>query len=241
MRECPSNDFPRAVSRLRRLTRLLRPALAGIVVVAAGHAVQEVGSRGIGELLSIPITTTLCAAIAVDDPCAARMSSAAAVRPTASERATAAPSTADTPRWTGDELALPSGYNRWVLVGSSVGLGYSEAASGHESFHHVYLAPASYVHFREEGTFPEGTMLALEIREPAARVAPARQGSFAGRRLAVEIALKDSKRFKEGWAYFDFGDGRPAARALTGGRCEACHRQHGATDHVFTQFYSGLR
>jgi hypothetical protein len=241
MREWPTNDFARTAPRVRRLARLLRPALAGVVVVAAGHAVQEIGAWGIGELVSVPIATTLCAAIVVDDPCAARMSSDAASRPTDSERAAAAPATADSPRWSGDELMFPDGYNRWVLVGSSVGLGYSEAASGHESFHHVYLAPASYAHFREKGTFPEGTMLALEIREPAARVPPARQGSFAGPRLAVEVALKDSRRFKEGWAYFDFGDGRPAARPLTGRRCEACHRQHGETDHVFTQFYSGLR
>ena len=84
-------------------------------------------------------------------------------------------------------------------------------------------------------------MLALEIREPAARVSPAKQGSFSGRRLAVEIALKDTARFPEGWAYFDFGDGRPTARPQASGRCESCHRQHAETDHVFTQFYSGLR
>jgi hypothetical protein len=236
MRENPGNDFARTPQRFGRTRRWLRGSCAALVVVGAANAVQQAGPSEVGGLLVVP-SLPLCAAVAGTDPCAGESAAAA----DSAIPAAAAAAAADLPRWSGNQLALPVDYPRWVAVGSSVGLGYSEAASDHDAFHLVYLAPHAYDQFRAKGTFPEGTMLALEIREPASRVAPARQGTFAGRRLAVEIALKDSKRFPEGWAYFDFGDGRPTASPLKSGGCESCHRKHGATDHVFTQFYSGLR
>jgi hypothetical protein len=57
------------------------------------------------------------------------------------------------------------------------------------------------------------------------------------------MAVKDSKRYPGGWAYFGFGRGGPGstARPFPPERCQQCHAAHGARDNVFTQFYPLLR
>lgn len=141
-------------------------------------------------------------------------------------------------------LLRPKGYRRWVFVGASLGLSYSEG--GHEDgpgdFHHVYLRPESYEAFRRTGRFPDQTVLVLELHRAAQKVSPSRHGLFEGQRIALEAAVKDAGRFPEGWAYFSFGDGSAAAaKPFPRGDCFDCHRRHAASDNVFVQFYPVLR
>lgn len=141
-------------------------------------------------------------------------------------------------------LILPDGMDRWVLVGTSLGLGYTDPTDRRGGmFHQVYLAPWVYQEERRNGRFPPGTIFALVAAPPRARVAPARQGVYAEAPVRVELAVKDPARFTEGWAYFDFGAGVPGAtaRPLPSARCAHCHAEHGARDHVFVQFYPRLR
>ena len=140
-------------------------------------------------------------------------------------------------------LKRPEGYERWVFVGASLGLSYSEHArpSGSDTFHHVYLDPGAYAHFARTGTFPDPTMLVLEIHRRADRGEPARQGYFEGKRLAVEVAVKDSEHLEDGWAYFDFSNGKTESSAFARHQCYSCHVEHAADDNVFTQFYPVLR
>lgn len=157
-----------------------------------------------------------------------------------------APSGGDGPSYTATgELLLPADLEGWVTVGSSVGLGYSgrEAGAEGELFHTVLLEPDAYATYRRSGRFPDGTMLALVIRVPAERLAPARSGRVAGALAAVEMAVKDSARFPGKWAYFDFGlrGAGASARAQPRQSCEACHARHGAHDNVFVQFYPLLQ
>lgn len=138
-------------------------------------------------------------------------------------------------------LIPPVGHERWVLVGASLGLGYaaSRPAEGPGAFHRVYLEPRSFDAYLETGAFPEGTMLVLEIYRAATGAPPRRQGFYEGERLAVEVAVKDEGRFPGGWGYFDVTGGPAAPFAPS--RCQSCHADHAATDHVFTQFYPRLR
>ncbi len=148
------------------------------------------------------------------------------------------------PRYAADgRLQRPEGYERWVSVGASLGLSYSEHArpSGSDTFHHVYLDPAAYAHFARTGSFPDPTMLVLEIHQRAERGAPARQGYFEGDRLAIEVALQDSSRFADGWAYFDFSDGKTVSEPFDKQQCYSCHLEHAEDDNVFTQFYPVMR
>jgi hypothetical protein len=56
------------------------------------------------------------------------------------------------------------------------------------------------------------------------------------------VALKDHDKFDEGWAYFDFANGsKKTSTAFPKGSCFSCHKEHGADDNVFTQFYPVLR
>jgi hypothetical protein len=149
------------------------------------------------------------------------------------------------PRYTADgALRRPEGVDRWVAVGTSLGLGYSDRTKGGPGmFHRVYLEPAAYAAVRRTGRFPAGTMLALSLAPAAARVPPARDGVFADRAVQLKVAVKDPGRFQGGWAYFDFDTAPPGAtaRPLPPERCERCHAEHGAGDHVFVQFYPLLR
>jgi Cytochrome P460 len=139
-------------------------------------------------------------------------------------------------------LHRPAEVERWVLVGTSLGLGYSDATeAGPGMFHRVYLEPTAYDHYVRTGGFRDGTMLALVIRRPAQRVPPSRAGWTEGDLAAVELAVKDPGRFPGGWAYFDFGRAAPTARALPPERCARCHAEHAARDNVFVQFYPQLR
>jgi hypothetical protein len=149
------------------------------------------------------------------------------------------------PRYAGDgALILPDAVDRWVEVGTSLGLGYSDRTSGGgQMFQEVYLEPSAYQAVRRTGRFPRGTMLALALAPAVGRVPPARDGVFADRPVALKVAVKDPERFPGGWAYFDFGDAPPGAtaRPLPSARCAQCHAEHGARDHVFVQFYPLLR
>jgi len=147
------------------------------------------------------------------------------------------------PRFAADgRLLRPEGVNRWVLVGASLGQGYTDATEvGPGMFHRVYLEPSAYRHFLGTGHFREGTMLALAIRLPERRVPPSRTGWTEGELVTLEMAVKDESRFPGGWAYFDFGRDGDSAAAIPRERCASCHAQHAAIDNVFVQFYPQLR
>jgi hypothetical protein len=147
-------------------------------------------------------------------------------------------------RLEGQALLYPEGYERWPVVGAAIGLSYSDrpvTRDGPGNFHRVYLSPAAYDAFLTARTFPEGTTLVMEIYEPAASAPPLRAGFYEGRRVAVEASVKD-RRFRGGWAWFDLDNGKAERAApVASESCLACHREHAATDMVFTQFYPRLR
>jgi len=127
----------------------------------------------------------------------------------------------------GDTLSLPADYRNWILVGSVSQTSHSSA--GNNAAENVYMSPGAFREFKRNGTFPQGTMMILESAMQTSMVA----------------SVKD-ERFRGGWGYFRFKDDGAGlstrARALpeTAG-CAACHRDRGATDQVFTQFYPVLR
>ena len=88
-------------------------------------------------------------------------------------------------------------------------------------------------------------MLLLEIFTKGTKTNPALQGSFSQEVKGLEAAVKSGDRFDDPWTYYSFDgeDGKrlSKARRFTSDRCISCHRQHAATDHVFTQFYPVLK
>jgi hypothetical protein len=157
------------------------------------------------------------------------------------------------------QLLLPADFRKWVFVGSSLGLSYfgEEKEIGEQIFHHIYMQPQAYDTYVETGKFPEKTMLVMENysagtkdNNTAKGVVEGREtfgtmhGQFEDIRLGLEVALKDSETFEEGWAYFNFsirGELKPAAKAFPKAACWNCHNSHGADDNVFIQYYPVLR
>ena len=145
-------------------------------------------------------------------------------------------------------LLLPAGYRQWVLAGSSLGLSYAEGGAqgaGMQMFNTTPIEPTAYKHFVETGQFRAGTMLVLLLQGQGTNALPARRGQFATDVHGVEMAVKDSSRVPEGWAYYNFGGSmmgglRTSAAPQPKTSCYSCHVEHAARDNVFMQFYQML-
>jgi tetratricopeptide (TPR) repeat protein len=146
-----------------------------------------------------------------------------------------------------DTLLRPEGYREWVFVGSSQGLRYGEGEKEPErlEYKNVYIDPAAYRAYKQTGAFPQGTILVLETAAGEEKMELGLRGSFQKEFTGLSAAVKDKDRFPDDWAYFSFSDGpgktktkaQPAKKAT----CFDCHKEKGAEDNVFTQFYPVLK
>jgi Cytochrome P460 len=117
-----------------------------------------------------------------------------------------------------DTLLCPSSYREWVFVGCSLGKGHAPNPSS-EIYQNVYVDPVGYGEYSRSGRFPDGTVMVLEGFS-----AETKKES-----MVLQVSVKDSSRFEEGWGFYDFtGSGgklKSQAKPLpeTAG-CLACHR-----------------
>ena len=161
------------------------------------------------------------------------------------------------PKYKDKELLFPNGFrDNWLFVGSNLGLLYKGEPPNVPTFHNIYLNPEAYPYFRDNGKFPDPTMLVMDIyknqdREEQGIVT---KGSFNGDWDGNFVAVKDSRRppGPNGettiWAYYLFfpDSSNPPKRSASAPAeadtdCENCHREHGKVDHVWVQFYPVLR
>lgn len=155
----------------------------------------------------------------------------------------------DGPRYTANgALERPSDYREWVYVTTGLGMTYgsAQAAAGRaQNFDNVFVNRNSYKHFMATGTWPDKTILILEIRGAAQNVSINNGGFTQGDVVALEAAVKDVARFPgAGWGYFSFGRApslAPDAAPLPAtASCYSCHRDNTAVDQTFVQFYPTL-
>lgn len=149
-----------------------------------------------------------------------------------------------------DQLVFPSDYRKWVYVGTSLGLSYTEGRIKTDSrerpqfFQNVYIDPRAYTHYTETGEFPDGTVMVLEVTTSEVKNEAGLEGIYEDEIVGVEASVRDTSRFDTGWAYFSFtnrpGGMRQVAESLPDESCWTCHDDHAETDHVFTQFYPVL-
>ncbi len=140
-------------------------------------------------------------------------------------------------------MKFPDGYREWIYLSSGLDMSYRETAGadGHSMFDNVFADPGSYRQFLSTGTWPEGTLLVMEVRGAAQKGSINRSGRFqTGDAMGVEVHVKDGKRFAGGWAFFAFAGTQPAAQIPTTAQCYSCHRDHAAVDTTFVQFYPTL-
>ncbi len=148
-------------------------------------------------------------------------------------------------RFTPDgRLRAPTEYREWMFLSSGLDMSYRKDAGRNLSlFDNVFVNPDAYRAFVQAGKWPEGTMLVKEDRVASETGSINESGKFqTSRALAIEVHMKDSKRFTGGWAFFVFesvGDA-PATQIPVSADCYACHSAHGAVDTTFVQFYPTL-
>ena len=144
----------------------------------------------------------------------------------------------------------------WPYVGAIVTPNeLNDGEAPFPEFHSVYIDPESWRHWRETGTFREGTVLAKELATVLDQDAhpdgsteqTSGRGYFMGGFSGFEITMKSKRLFPDEpgyWAYFSFGHHAPpyaeTAKKAPAEACNACHEVAAEDDFVFTQFYPVL-
>jgi hypothetical protein len=155
-----------------------------------------------------------------------------------------APQESELPAYTPDgKLLFPASYREWVFLSSGLDMSYRKEMSGmgHSMFDNVFSAPRAYREFLKTGTWPDRTVLVMEVRGAATKGSINASGKFqTGELMGVETHVKDTKRFPGGWAFFVFQGTGPAPQIPVAAECYSCHQQHAAVDTTFVQFYPTL-
>jgi len=148
------------------------------------------------------------------------------------------------PEYTADgKLKLPEQYREWVYLSTGLDMSYTAGGNAdHHMFDNVFVNPESYKKFKETGTWPDKTMLMLEVRGAESRASINQRGNFqSGEVMGIEVHIKDEAKFPNGkWAFFGFDDGKVGNLFPAGASCYSCHQSHGAVDTTFVQFYPTL-
>jgi hypothetical protein len=146
------------------------------------------------------------------------------------------------PEYTSDsQLKFPEHYREWVYLTSGFDMSYNPAMQmGHHMFDNVFVNPEAYKAFVETGTWPDKTMLVLEVRGAEGKGSINQKGNYQGSIMGLEVHVKDEARFPGKWAFFGFDDGKTAKMVPTSADCYSCHAAHAAVDTTFVQFYPTL-
>ena len=161
---------------------------------------------------------------------------------TAAHQSTTAGST---PTYTSDgQMNLPANYRQWVYLTTGFDMSYSAAMNmDHHMFDNVFVNPESFQAFLKTGTWPDKTMLVLEVRGARSKGSINQAGNFQDTDvMGLEVHVKDVARFKDqgNWAFFGFGDSRTSKMTPSTAECYSCHAKHAAVDTTFVQFYPTL-
>lgn len=148
------------------------------------------------------------------------------------------------------KLERPTGYREWIYVGTP--LTPNDMNNGKAifpEFHHVYVDPDSWAHYKKTGEFPDGTITIKEMTSVGSKTAVSGNGYFSGEFAGLEATIKSKKHFPKepgNWAFFSFSTPdhktiQKTAAPKPAAECNACHAASAADDFVFTQYYPVLR
>ena len=142
-------------------------------------------------------------------------------------------------------LLPPANYRQWVYLSTGIDMSYlpkTAEMKDHSMFDNVFVNPEAYQSFVETGTWPDKTVMVLEVREARDRGSINLQGHYQGTQImGFEVHVKDESRFPGKWAFFDFdAAGSNGTLIPDKAPCYSCHLAHGAVDTTFVQFYPTL-
>jgi Cytochrome P460 len=140
------------------------------------------------------------------------------------------------------ELLPPTQYREWVYLSTGMNMSYIKrmAGMGHDMFSNVFVNPQAYREFQRSGTWPDKTMLVLEVRGATNKGSINQEGFYQSSAImGLEVHVKD-RRFQGGWAFLGDNGGKPANQIPYTADCYSCHKDHAAVDTTFVQFYPTL-
>ena len=137
-------------------------------------------------------------------------------------------------------LVMPADYREWIFLSSGIGMAYTaDASSANPPFENVFVNPAAYRAFLKSGSWPDKTVLVLELRASESQVSINKNGRVQTTGGVGEIHVKDASR--GGWAFYRFAKGAAEGTLIPKTEnCYSCHEQNGAVDTTFVQFYPTL-
>jgi hypothetical protein len=140
------------------------------------------------------------------------------------------------------QLKFPEHYREWVYLTTGFDMSYNPAMTmDHHMFDNVFVNPEAYKAFVETGTWPDKTMLVLEVRGAEGKGSINQKGNYQGTEtMGVEVHIKDEGRIPGKWAFYGFDDGKTAKMIPMSMSCYSCHAEHAAVDTTFVQFYPTL-
>ncbi len=147
------------------------------------------------------------------------------------------------PEYTSDaQLKFPEHYREWVYLSSGFDMSYSAGMrmGDQHQFDNVFVNPEAYRGFLATGSWPDKTLLVLEVRNAQGKGSINQRGNFQTGVADVEVHVKDEARFPGKWAFFGFSGSQPARMIPTSAECYSCHAAHAAVDTTFVQFYPTL-
>lgn len=146
---------------------------------------------------------------------------------------------------TDGKLEKPANLERWVFLGASLGMGYNPGsfnAARPGQFQVVLMEPKAYEHFLEHGRYAPGSMFVLSFYDTDTQPRSLNQKGFTQTDLTnYEIHLIDPAS-PDGHTFYMFDAGSKSGQPLPPGNgCVSCHKNHGAFQGTFAQFYPTLR
>jgi hypothetical protein len=159
---------------------------------------------------------------------------------------TALAATTDAPAYAANgDLLPPRDYREWIYLTSGIDMSYSPKAmdmQGQSVFDNVFVNPAAYRSFVATGTWPDKTVMILEVRQAKSKGSINQRGHFQDTGITgLEVHVKDGARFPGKWAFFDFDSPDKNGTLIPEkAPCYTCHAAHAAVDTTFVQFYPTL-
>jgi Cytochrome P460 len=157
------------------------------------------------------------------------------------------PKATDTsPSYTADgKMLFPYKYREWVYVTTGMDMSYTQssnmAGAGMSMFDNVFVNPEAYRSYLKTGTWPDKTVMLIEVRGAQTRGSINKSGHFQGSDLmGLEVHVKDESRTPGTWAFYQFDGESPSTIVPKTATCYSCHQQHAAVDTTFVQFYPTL-
>ena len=148
----------------------------------------------------------------------------------------------------GGNMRLPGSYRtEYEYLGSWAVAGES---AGSKQIHTVYASPGAVAAYRQEGRFPDGTVLVKEVFDAATSVMTTGTVSHEDKLEGWFMMVKDGKNSHPesklwgngwGWSWFGAADPNKATTINFRSECLGCHIPAKSTDWIYVSGYPSLR